>query len=696
MSNLLLEIGSEEIPAGYIIPALNALSSALTQKLTDARIDHGSAEVYATPRRLAVKINDVAEKQNSIQNEVVGPPAKVGFDKQGNPSTAALKFAEKVGLPVNKLMVKETSKGAYLAAVMRHRGAATRTLLKDILPQVILSIPFPKKMRWADLDIEFARPIHTILALLGNKVVRFQVGNLKSNRYTYGHSFMSPAKIKLQTAEDYLSSLSSAHVMADIQQRRSKLEQDITDVARQLNGRILQDEELVDIVNNLVEYPVAVAGNFDKEFLEVPDEVLINAMREHQKYFAVVDQENKLMPCFIAVNNTVARDLAIVAKGHERVLRARLADAQFFYQGDLKISNDERVQMLKKVLFQAELGTVYEKTERIAGIGDFISDAVESTAVPTAENADLKKHVVRAAMLSKSDLVSQVVGEFPKLQGIMGRIYAAAAGESPRVATAIEEHYRPVYSGAPLPGTLAGAILSIADKIDSICGCFSVGLVPTGASDPYALRRQGIGILQIMKDKGFSFSLSDLIAHSLKFFKPKNLSAVQEQVYAFLRNRMINLLADDGFSKDTVAAVLSAASDNIPDTWRRAGALEQLKAKPNFEPLAVAFKRVVNIIKKADDIAMQKPDQKLFQHESEAALLNAYEQVKNRVEDDLTKGLYDQALVKIASLRDPVDAFFEGVMVMADDVKVRHNRLAMLNMIAALFGKLADFSRLST
>jgi len=696
MSNLLLEIGTEEIPAGYITPALDALSASLLQKLTDARIDHGSAEVYATPRRLAVKVESVADKQKSVQSEVIGPPAKVGFDDQGKPTTAALKFAEKVGVPVKKLLAKETSRGAYLAAVVRQRGVATRTLLKEILPQVILSIPFPKKMRWADLDIEFARPIHTILALLGNKVVRFQLGNISSNRYTNGHSFMSPAKLKLETSEDYLGMLGAARVMADMQQRRSKLERDIASVARKLNGRLLPDDELVDIVNNLVEYPVAVAGNFDKEFLEVPDEVLINAMREHQKYFAVVDQENKLMPCFIAVNNTEAKDMAVVAKGHERVLRARLADAQFFYQGDLKISNDERVTKLKKVLFQADLGTVYEKIERVARIGEFISAAVEHETTPESQTADLKRQVVRAAMLSKSDLVSQVVGEFPKLQGIMGRVYATVAGEPPQVAAAIEEHYRPVYSGAPLPETLVGAILSIADKIDSICGCFSVGLVPTGASDPYALRRQGIGILQIMKDQGFFFSLSDLIAESLKHFKPKNLPSIQEQVYTFLRNRMTNLLIDDGFSRDTVAAVLSVAADNIPDTWRKADALEQLKAKPDFEPLAVAFKRVVNIIKKAEDITTNDPDRKLFQHESEAALLNAFERVKTRVEDDLANGLYGQALVKIASLRDPVDVFFEAVMVMADDIKVRHNRLALLGMIANLFGKFADFSKLST
>jgi glycyl-tRNA synthetase beta chain len=695
MSNLLLEIGTEEIPAGYIAPALAALSAALLQKLTDARIDHGQAELYATPRRLAIKVANVADKQKSMQSQVIGPPARVGLDDQGRPATAAFKFAEKVGVPVSSLSVIETPKGAYLSAVNMQRGGATRTLLKDILAEVILSIPFPKKMRWADLDIEFARPIHTILALLGDKVVGFNLSNLKSNRYTHGHSFMAPAKIRLDSADDYVAALRSAHVLADPQERRTKLVQGIAEVARRLGGRILPDDELVDIVNNLVEFPVPVAGKFDEAFLEVPDEVLINAMREHQKYFAIVDQNNKLMPCFIAVNNTVAKDMAVVAKGHERVLRARLADARFFYQGDLAVSNDERVAMLKRVLFQAELGSVYEKMERVARLGEFICEVVDLEPASGAKDDDMRKQVSRAALLSKSDLVSQVVVEFPKLQGIMGRIYATVAGEPPMVAAAIEEHYRPVYSGAPLPETPVGAILSLADKIDSLCGCFTIGLVPTGASDPYALRRQGIGIIQIMLDKGFSFSLPDLIAEGVKQFNPQNPSEVKEQVYAFLRNRMTSLLVDNGFSKDTVAAVLGASADSIPATWQRAAALEKLKAKPDFEPLAVAFKRVVNIIKKADDVQPGDPDQKLFQHESEEALLAAYEQVKNRVEDDLAKGLFDEALVKIASLRGPVDAFFEGVMVMTDDSTVRRNRLALLTAIAALFGKFADFSKLS-
>jgi glycyl-tRNA synthetase beta chain len=355
MDTLLLEIGTEEIPAGYIVPALEAMSATLSKKLSDARIDHGRLQIYGTPRRLAVTVEDVATKQKSVKSEVIGPPANIGFDDTGNPTMAGQKFAEKVGVGVNKLKIKETPKGAYLAAEKRERGLATKLLLKEILPSVILSAPFPKKMRWASLDIEFARPIHNVLALLGKSVVSFNLGNLKSGRYTHGHSFMAPAKIKLNSPEEYLEKLRAAHVVADMQERKEILKEKIAAVAADLQGRILPDEELMDINNNLVEYPIPVAGKFDTEFLEVPDEVLINAMREHQKYFAMVDSENNLMPCFIAVNNTAARDLALSATGHQRVIRARLADAQFFYQGDLEVTNDERVEKLKKVLFQAEL-----------------------------------------------------------------------------------------------------------------------------------------------------------------------------------------------------------------------------------------------------------------------------------------------------------------------------------------------------
>jgi glycyl-tRNA synthetase beta chain len=696
MNTLLLEIGTEEIPAGYIVPALEAMSATLSKKLTDSRIEHGRSKIYGTPRRLAVAIEDVAAKQQSVKSEVIGPPANIGFDDNGKPTMAAQKFSEKVGVPLSKLKIRETPKGAYLTAGKSERGLATQTLLKEILPQVILATPFPKKMRWASLDIEFARPIHNILALLGKSVVSFKLGNLKSGRYTHGHSFMAPAKIKLNSPDEYLDKLRAAQVVANIGERRKILEERIAVVAQELSGGILPDKELVGINNNLVEYPIPVAGHFDTEFLEVPDEILINAMREHQKYFAVVDRNQNLMPCFIAVNNTAVRDQALSATGHQRVIRARLADAQFFYQGDLEVTNDERVEKLKKVLFQAELGTVFEKSERVAKIAEVL-------AASTEEGDELKKQVIRAARLSKSDLVSQVVGEFPKLQGVMGRIYASLAGETADVAAAIEEHYRPVYSGAPLPETLVGAIVSIADKMDSICGCFSVGLIPTGASDPYALRRQGIGIVQIMNAKGLAFPLRELIRCSLKQYGEKaasDLNGLSEKVYTFLQNRISHLLAEEGFSRDVIAAVASVSVDDVPNVRNRVKALESLKARPDFEPLAIGFKRVVNIIRKSgqaqEGVAPEAVNAALFEHDSEGALLDKFKAVDLKVSEAMANNAFDQALVEIASLKDAVDRFFDGVMVMAEDTGIRRNRLALLGQIAALFGKFADFSKLST
>ncbi len=496
MKTLLLEIGTEEIPAGYIEPALETLTTTLLQKMTNARIDYGSAQIFATPRRLAVEVKKVAEKQKSMTSEVLGPPERIGFDDKGKFTVAAKKFAEKVGVSESNLTVKESDKGRYLCARITERGLPTRTLLKSILPEVILATPFPKIMKWAELDIEFARPIHTIIALLGDKIIPFSLGDTKSGRFTHGHYFMHPGKVKISEPKDYIKTLRSVKVIADLNARRKYVQKEIDKAAKGVSGKVLPDDELVDIVKNLVEYPVATAGRFDKEFLEVPREVLITAMREHQKYFAVINKKGNLMPCFIAVNNTRTKDLKLVATGHEWVLRARLADAQFFYRSDLAVSSKERVEKLKGVLFQAKLGSMYEKVKRVQKIAGFIADAVK-------KDSNLKKQVTRAAFLCKADLVSHVVGEFPKLQGIMGRVYADITGEHKNVSAAIEEHYRPIYSGGQLPETLTGAILGIADKIDNICGFFSVGLVPTGASDPYALRRQGIGIIQIMFDNDF-------------------------------------------------------------------------------------------------------------------------------------------------------------------------------------------------
>ncbi|MEA3416230.1 MAG: glycine--tRNA ligase subunit beta [Thermodesulfobacteriota bacterium] len=688
--NLLLEIGTEEIPAGYIKPALKGLSSLILQSMDDARIEHGKVRTFGTPRRLAVEVADVADRQKRLVTEITGPPEKIAFDEDNRPTLAAKKFAEKFGISVNSLTIKNTKKGRYLCAKKTEKGLAARTLLKSILPDVILSIPFPKKMKWADLSIEFARPIHSIFALLGNKAIPFVLGNVKSGRYIFGHSFMSPGRIRLSKPDDYIEILRSNYVLIDPKERKKQIAHCIDKAAGDCGGRVLQDDDLVDIVTNLVEYPAVVAGSFDKEFLELPSEVLITAMREHQKYFAVIDKENNLMPGFIAVNNTLARDMSLVAKGHERVLRARLKDAQFFYRGDIKKSFEDLVEKLKGVLFQAGLGTVYDKVIRVQNLTGYLSEVANF-------DSDLKKKALRAAYLCKADLVSQVVDEFPKLQGVMGRVYAAAAGEPDVVSSAIEEYYWPVYSGGQLPETETGAILAIADKIDSICSCFITGLIPTGASDPYALRRQGIGVVQIMLDKNFSFQLSRLIEKSVTLLSERNadeIKKISDSVYLFLQNRIANLLSEQGFSKNVIAAIVSVSVDHVPDIWNRARALEKLKAKPDFEPLTIAFKRVVNIIKKAGHFETNKVDENLFEHECEAVLFADYKKIKEKVLDDLDKGLFEQALFDIASLRDSVDAFFDGALVMAKDSNIRNNRLSLLTQIEKLFRLFADFSKI--
>jgi glycyl-tRNA synthetase beta chain len=690
METLLLEIGAEEIPAGYIQPALDALARNLLKRLDAARIAHGEAHTCGTPRRLTVTVDQVAPKQKTVTEDIMGPPEKIAFDDEGKPTVAAVKFAEKAGVAVKRLKVVQTDKGRYLNARKTNRGQATIRLLKTLLPEVILATPFPKSMRWADLSIQFARPIHSIVALYGPRVVSFTLGgSIKSGRRSRGHMFMNPGKVTISSPEAYPETMASVNVVVDIDRRRQMTATAVADAAAGIGGQILPDEELMDIVTNLVETPIATAGKFDDIFLDVPREILITAMREHQKYFAVVDTAGRLMPGFVAVNNTRTRDMNLVATGHERVLRARLSDARYFYTADIKVPMDDWVDALKRVLFQAKLGSMNEKVMRVKALAGWLADAV---------NPALKENVTRAAHLCKADLVSQVVGEFAKLQGVMGRIYALAAGEAPDVAAAIEEHYRPTHSGGQLPETETGALLSIAEKIDSICGCFSVGLIPTGAADPYALRRQGIGILQIMRSRNINVSLARLVEKGVGLFADKSTdppARVAEAVLMFLNNRLSRLLVDQGMSKDIVAAVISASADRVPDVERRADALEALKGKADFDPLAAAFKRVENILKKAAETTTVPVNPALFAHTSEGALHAASQGVTAQVDRQMEQGDLEGALATIATLRDPVDDFFNDVMVMADDADVRRNRLALLAAISAIFGQIADFSQIS-
>lgn len=692
MKTLLIEIGAEEIPAGYIEPALDHFRALLLRRLDDARIAHGEARVYGTPRRLTLRVEAVAERQEAVTEEITGPPENVAFDADGQPTMAAKKFAEKIGVTVDNLRITETPKGRYLAADKTEAAGETTDLLAGSLPEIIGTISFPKTMKWGTLAVTFARPIQWLVALFGETVIPFTYGDVTSGAESRGHRFLHPNPIPLTTPEDYLEKLRAADVEADLDVRRARVAEGVAAAAREAGGTLLSDEELIDTVKNLIETPEVVVGRFDAEFLEVPDEVLITAMREHQKYFAVTDADGKLLPAFVVVNNTRAKDMDVVARGHERVLRARLSDAQFFFRADLDTPMETWVEKLRKVLFQTKLGSVHEKVMRIQSLAEYLAEAVDP-------GGGLTETAGRAARLCKADLVSQVVIEFTKLQGVMGRIYAERAGEDPAVAVAIEEHYRPTHSGGELPTGPVGAVVAAADKIDSICGCFSVGLIPTGAADPYALRRQAIGLLQIFRKFDFGFSLRDLIAQSVALFADRADRPEAETVnavYEFLKGRLAGVLAEEGFSRDVVAAVLDVSADPVPAAWERVRALERLKARHDFAPLAIAFKRVVNIIRKSGEEASGAVDEAQFDHPSEGALFSAFSEASATVSQRLETGDYDGALEKIATLKGPVDAFFDDVMVMAEDPALRSNRLALLSRIAGLFATFADFTRIAT
>lgn len=689
MQTLLLEIGSEEIPAGYINPALNQLESMLTAKLTEARISYGRVRTMGTPRRLAIIIDEMAFKQEAKVTETLGPPVKVALNEQGEYTQAALKFAEKVGATAADLRVVVNEKGEYIAAMVEEETLDTIDFLAKELPELILKISFPKKMHWGSGHIEFARPLQNIVALFGSEAISFALEDLKSGYDSFGHRFLAPDPIRLNHALEYEEKLEAAFVVPDIAKRREMLVEAINEAVKMTGGEILDDPELVDLVVNLVEIPYVAVGSFDSSFLEIPDEVLITSMREHQKYFSVVDKnDGKLLPHFVVVSNMQATDMAVVAKGNERVLRARLEDAKFFYNADGEIKLEERVPALKKVLFQAKLGSMHDKVVRIAALCEGFATQIDYVE---NEHAD----IMRAAYLCKADLVSGMVVEFPKLQGTMGRVYALNDGDNIAVATAIEEHYQPTYSGGALPESRIGALLAIADKLDTICGCFSAGLIPTGAADPYALRRQSIGILQIIRKFNFSFKLKELVHSSLCAFDC-NDDAVQAKVMDFLQTRFQRILEEEGYAKDVVAAVLSADFNDVPDAELRVKALDEFKTKHYFEALAATFKRVVNILRKAEISDVLPVEAALLKDEAEQQLWETVSEVKLSAADALQKQDYEAVLLAIANIRTAVDSFFDDVMVMAEDEALRQNRLALLSQVGGLFRNVADFSKIST
>jgi len=687
-TDLLIEIGTEEIPARFIPPVLEEMQQTFQKRLEQERIGVGEIKTMGTPRRLALLATGVAPRQAESMAEIIGPPRAVAYDAAGNPTQAAKGFARAQGVEVEDLTVVETEKGAYLAVKKHAAGLPTAERLQAFLPEWILSLSFPKSMRWGSLNISFARPIHWLVAIFGTEVIPFTVGNISSGAVTYGHRFQAPGAIPLTSASAsaYLEALRRAHVLVDPEERRASLVQQLEDAARGVQGRIVPNPELLQENTFLVERPNVTLGNFEPHFLDLPDEVLITSMREHQRYFSLRDAQGRLLPHFIAVNNTLARDPVVVQQGHERVLRARLSDAMFFFQEDRKVKPDTWVEELKGVVYHSLLGTSYDKMTRFRALATYFAERL----LP-----DKIAQVQRAATLCKADLVSGMVGEFPSLQGIMGREYARLAGEDPEVAAAIWEHYLPRHAGDQLPTGPVGALVGMADRLDSICGCFGVGLIPSGAADPYGLRRQALAIINILWDKQFYLDLGAAVDYSLSLLQEKLTEPVEKtrtEVMDFFRTRLQHLLTGEGLSAEVVDAVLTASCTDVVEAMARAQALEEVRRSLDFPALAVAFKRVINISRGTPPAPVQ-PD--LFEQPAEHDLLAATQAMEKTVAEALPQRRYAEAFKALAALKNPVDAFFDAVLVMTDNLPVRANRLALLVRISQTFLKLADFSRIS-
>ncbi|MDD2901118.1 MAG: glycine--tRNA ligase subunit beta, partial [Syntrophales bacterium] len=501
-SELLLEIGTEEIPARFIPPALAEMAASFQKLLEQERIASGEISTWGTPRRLTLVARDLAEAQSEASTEIIGPPKAKAFDAAGQPTQAAQGFAKNQGVAVSDLIEVDTPRGIYLAVSKRTAGRPTKERLLELLPSYILGLSFPKSMRWGAESITFARPIHWLLARWGGEVLPFVVGDVTSGGFTRGHRFLAPQDVEVKDAAAYVAALKKAQVIVDPVARREHLETELAQAAAKVGGEVVPNPGLLEENSFLVEYPSVVCGNFEEKFLALPDEVLITSMREHQRYFSLRGKDGQLLPHFIAVNNTLTRNPEVVKKGHERVLRARLSDAMFFYQEDSKTPLEKRVEALKGVVFHSLLGTSYEKMERFRELAAYLARNLAP---------DLEELVRRAAYLSKADIVTEMVGEFPSLQGVMGRQYARLSGEPPAVAEAIFTHYLPRHAGDLLPPDLTGALVSLADRLDTICGCFGVGLIPTGAADPYGLRRHALAVIHILRDQGLHLNLPEAV-----------------------------------------------------------------------------------------------------------------------------------------------------------------------------------------
>ncbi len=708
MANFLLEIGTEEIPARMITLAAEELTKRVRDLLAREHLAEAAVvESFSTPRRLAVLARGVAGAQPDISEQVLGPSLKVAF-KDGQPTPAAHAFAKKVNLDLNALERISTAKGEYLAAKVLKKGRAASALLAESLPKEVGSIYWPKTMYWRGKSAErFVRPVRWIVALLDGKVVPVEFGGIEAGNKSRGHRILSQGDIALPVEDEYANKLKSACVITRPVEREAMIRKALDAATRKVPGaRWREDKELLATVVNLTEYPSVILGDFEPEFLSLPEEVLVTVMRDHQKYFAVEDAEGKLAPHFLAVLNTSSDPDGLIRHGNERVLRARFNDARFFWQTDQKMTLRDRVELLKSVTFQKDLGSYFEKALRTQHLASLVAESVRQKEITVRPGI-----IHKAALLAKTDLTTELVKEFTELQGIIGGLYAkeqaTALEMNSEVGDVIYDHYKPESMEDAVPRTLEGAVLSIADKADSIAGMFALGMQPTGSKDPFALRRAGNGIVRILAEHKLPLSLAQITSDALLQYRGseagKKFTAAdsyRHDVAAFFRERLEFYLRDvKGYAYDVVNAVLASGADNVPDAILRSEAVAKVRGSEDFEAISVAFKRTKNILRQAAEKGFLIPvdlENLTISDSEDIRLKTAMFEVLGPFQEYTNQGRYDDALNEMAKLRNAIDYFFDHVMVMVDDEKTRSARLALLNTMGRQFSRIADFSEIVT
>jgi len=678
-NRFLFELGLEEIPADMIKPAAEQLRAAVGALLQDNALERESLEVFGAPRRLAFLIEGIADRQADREELILGPPKSVAFDAHGVAAPPALGFARKMGVPADQLKLVPTDRGEYVGVRRLLEGKRTTDILKEGLPRIIASISWPKNMYWQESRFRFVRPIRWLVALWNDEVIPVEFEGLTAGSTTRGHRFLGNSDVQLSSAQDYVARLREQFVLVDVDERAAKIKREL-EQELPAGCRMVDDPDLLEQVAYLNEYPSVLLGGFNPEFLKIPQEILITVMRHHQKYFAVVGGDEALKPHFLTVLNTSGDPVGQIRLGHEKVLRARLEDAAFFWATDQKSRLEDRRPMLDSVLFQEKLGSYGAKTERVRQICGSLSK---------------DESLERAALLSKCDLVTDMVREFPELQGVMGGLYARGEGEPESVWKAIYEHYKPVSLEDSSPGTENGALLSIADKIDTVVGCFGIGIIPSGSSDPFALRRQAQGIVKVLFDRRLDgLTLATLIDAAAANHKPtRPVEDVRRDVLDFLQARVRFVLQEQGIAVDALNAVMAVGVDSVHKTYRKAAALAEIRHEADFEALAIAFKRIKNILAK-QEIGVDRVTENDLEHSSEKELFAVFAKLRPQVLEELQADDYGSALRRIATLRNPVDRFFDGVMVLTEDSRLRNNRLRLLFEISQLFLMIADISEI--